>query len=576
LVVLILAAVAAGLAGCSPGSEFLNTATGELSAANDSYLGLGNSPLTVTAAQGVLANDPNPAPVSSFQNPTSQGGTVSVNADGSFTYTPPAGFTGTDTFTYTIAFGPSTASASVSITIDELAWYVQNIAAAGGNGTFSAPFNTLAQAEAASGPGDIIFVFAGDGTSTGQDAGITLKEGQQLIGEGQGLEFDNGIVSRGDEIRPQTIVEPGDFPVITNAAGAGVTLANQTTVAGVRLEATSEAAIFGDSVSGVTITNNQILAPAGGGVVVENLLGDLTVTSNTLQDFGNLGVGAFTNSSATMTCIVQSNQFLAESGADDGTVFVAQGQSNMTLDISQNIFSKIGVGNFSSGLVAICQDGAQIALNLQSNRYTAVDLGWFFFSATTGQFATSCTANEVQAQNQGCQFFHSAGLVRGNFSQNSFTANGSGLQFFSNGAGVCDADLRVTDNTFAQGGFQLLAVGNTSTVQGLVSGNDISDAPNPALDVICADGADLNLLVNENTCTNNAATSASFLSTGPGTNLCLELAQNVFTVGENPAIYQLTQADAAIFNLFDFGNTGTPQEAGTITDVPAGTCQPVP
>ncbi|WP_415794929.1 Ig-like domain-containing protein, partial [Mycolicibacterium frederiksbergense] len=45
-------------------------------------------------------------------------GTLTLNADGSFTYTPDADFNGTDSFTYTAGDGTETSSiATVSITI---------------------------------------------------------------------------------------------------------------------------------------------------------------------------------------------------------------------------------------------------------------------------------------------------------------------------------------------------------------------------------------------------------------------------------------------------------------------------
>jgi len=69
---------------------------------NDRYLLAQNSTLNVNAAGGVLANDTgSPLQLISNSNPTH--GTLTLNADGSFTYVPNAGYTGTDTFTYTIS-----------------------------------------------------------------------------------------------------------------------------------------------------------------------------------------------------------------------------------------------------------------------------------------------------------------------------------------------------------------------------------------------------------------------------------------------------------------------------------------
>ncbi|CAA9275684.1 MAG: RTX toxins and related Ca2+-binding proteins [uncultured Acidimicrobiales bacterium] len=71
-------------------------------AADDAYTTVAGSPLTVNAP-GVLGNDTDvdgpPLAAGSASDPA--GGSVTLNADGAFTYTPDAGFTGTDTFTYT-------------------------------------------------------------------------------------------------------------------------------------------------------------------------------------------------------------------------------------------------------------------------------------------------------------------------------------------------------------------------------------------------------------------------------------------------------------------------------------------
>lgn len=71
---------------------------------NDSYVTDMDVPLNVPAP-GILLNDSDPngdsITVSSFEPVSVEGGTVVVNPDGSFSYTPPAGFTGSDSFQYT-------------------------------------------------------------------------------------------------------------------------------------------------------------------------------------------------------------------------------------------------------------------------------------------------------------------------------------------------------------------------------------------------------------------------------------------------------------------------------------------
>lgn len=75
-------------------------------AVDDAYMAVMNTLLTVPAGTGLLQNDfDDNIPglgVTSFNMVSVEGGTVSVAANGSFTYNPPNGFTGNDSFTYTI------------------------------------------------------------------------------------------------------------------------------------------------------------------------------------------------------------------------------------------------------------------------------------------------------------------------------------------------------------------------------------------------------------------------------------------------------------------------------------------
>jgi VCBS repeat-containing protein len=84
-------------------------------AKNDNFTGLFNKPLHVTIS--VLTNDMgNVLTVTSNTNPSH--GTLIINSDGTFTYTPNANFSGVDTFTYTATDSVGrTASATVTITV---------------------------------------------------------------------------------------------------------------------------------------------------------------------------------------------------------------------------------------------------------------------------------------------------------------------------------------------------------------------------------------------------------------------------------------------------------------------------
>ena len=123
---------------------------------NDSgYTTAGNVPFTTVVS--VLANDAEPLGPeglllnagTTIQNTgtfaSAFGGSVTLNADGTFTYISAVGFEGTDTFTYTLRdtgldaiagnADDLTDTGTVSITVGPAVWFIDNTAAPGGNGT---------------------------------------------------------------------------------------------------------------------------------------------------------------------------------------------------------------------------------------------------------------------------------------------------------------------------------------------------------------------------------------------------------------------------------------------------------
>ncbi len=78
-------------------------------AEDDHYAAAENQELDVAAADGVLANDFNADgnPLTAVLNTPPANGAVTLHNDGSFSYVPDSGFTGTDSFTYYAVNGPA-------------------------------------------------------------------------------------------------------------------------------------------------------------------------------------------------------------------------------------------------------------------------------------------------------------------------------------------------------------------------------------------------------------------------------------------------------------------------------------
>jgi hypothetical protein len=178
-----------------------------------------------TVSGDILAGDtdvdgPGPLTVTPGTFATNDGGSVTIESDGDFTFHPAAATSCTDTsdfFDYTVEDSGSpeqTDTGRVTVAIAGCVWYVNNNAA-GNSGTSSQPFDTLAQAEAASGSNHTVFVFDGDNTTSGHAAGFTMNSGERLIGEHEGLvvDPDQGGALNADTLHP---ANPGAHPTLTD------------------------------------------------------------------------------------------------------------------------------------------------------------------------------------------------------------------------------------------------------------------------------------------------------------------------------------------------------------------------
>lgn len=214
--------------------------------------------------------------------PTANGGSVTIEPDGSFLYTPPLGSGLTDSFTYTVMGG---AMATVTITIVDMVWYVDNRVGLGvGTGASQDPFGSFVDL-VGSGmalAGHTIFVHRGDGTTLHYDSGITLLDNQKLIGEGMGLTVPGA----------GTIVPAGLPPLITNTAllGDAVNLGNGNSVEGLTIQAPQGNGIHGVEIFGGTVDQVTIVSPVGSGVLMEFVGGTFTFDLVDVSGAGARGV----------------------------------------------------------------------------------------------------------------------------------------------------------------------------------------------------------------------------------------------------------------------------------------------
>jgi hypothetical protein len=151
------------------------------------------------------------------------------------------------------------------------ATFVDNTNPDAGDGSFENPFRELPSADNA----DLILVFAGLGGTTGN---ITLRDEQQLLGEGKLYTFDDPL--RGTVTMPTAFASTGPRPILESADPTQnvITLGNWNRVANFDILGPATAAIGGtnidgfviDCVTGFDVTDGIRIANASGLGIIRN------------------------------------------------------------------------------------------------------------------------------------------------------------------------------------------------------------------------------------------------------------------------------------------------------------------
>ncbi len=378
-------------------------------AGNDAYDAVGNTELavgtagaqsaTLAASGSLLANDSDPDgdPIVAALGSASAGASVTVNANGTFTYLPPAGFTGDDTFTYTLSDDHAhTVMATVTIHVAKRVLYVKNDGG-GSTGRVDSPFTTLAAAQAASADNDIVYVFTGDGTTSGQSSGFALNHnGERLIGEGVALTVSGTF---NGSTNPQ-LRAAGTAPQISNSGGVAITVAKVGTLAtaevsgvsvtgagshGVQITDTTNVTMDRDSISAVTgsgvkgtkvvnfsLTNSTISGAGVSGVAFDdavaltesNLSGNVTIANNNITTPAQHGIainnfnGTITAISVTGNSVVSATTTALSSGS--GIRILANGSATTVAKVVSGSITNNTVQNFPSGGGIIVQGSSAV------------------------------------------------------------------------------------------------------------------------------------------------------------------------------------------------------------------------
>ncbi len=375
-------------------------------------------------------------------------GRLTLAANGGFSYEPPAGVRNeTRTFCYTVT-GGDTANVAFVIQNAAAVWFIDAAAAAGGNGTQARPFQGLAAANSASAANDTIHVAS---SATNYAAGITLKNGVRLIGQGA-----SGTLGAHSGVTP---VAGSAFPALGGAAPT-LTASNATAIT----------LGSGNHLRGFTIGDT---GASGGTDIAGTGFGTLTVDEVTLTGTGralNLDTGSVAGSGFTATTVTASSSEGLRLTAVGGTLALGNGALSGTGSGVPVVQISAGSGNISYGGTLACSSGCT-GLRV-SNRSG----GTITFSGATKVFNTGTSVALDLSNNTGATIqFTNGGLDIDTTTATGFNASGGGavvVQGTGNSiTSTTGTALNIANTTLGAAGLTFQSISANGAGSGIVLNN---------------------------------------------------------------------------------------------------------
>jgi uncharacterized repeat protein (TIGR01451 family) len=427
---------------------------------DDTYDWVGNTQLD-TSARGlpsVTANDV--AVTDTFtlttqtNAATTQGGTVTLSSNGHFVYTPAVGFTGDDTFTYTIKNSTDatlTGTGTVTIHMPVRVWYLQ--AGASGDGRSNTPSgNPAAISTSANASTDILYVFFN--ASTLNNGAFTLDTGQKLLGQGVNL-----IVSS------INLYSATSAPTISHTGGDVVTIGSGNTISGLNITNGTNFLIVG-SPAGLTV-DTATLTPSGtaSGFNLTGGSGTIAVTNVTMTGTGAAHMVRVTTGAETWT-FTNSPMTTVQ-----GRAIVVSGKTGggMSFDSASSITASACIGDGAINLMNNSGGGNTFAFSKVALTTTGTARG--LVASSTGTLNITDGTSTVASGSGTVVDLASTAL---NVTLQSVSGNGAG----TGGTGM---SLSSTTGSFTVNGTGSTA-GSGGTVQNYTSrGASIVSSPNVTL-----------------------------------------------------------------------------------------------
>ncbi len=499
------------------------------------------------------------------------------------------------------------------------------------SGTYESPYPTLGLAQTNSGPNDVIYVFPGDGTTTGMDSGIALQANQKFWGSGvnQLIQTTAGTIS----IPAQSSSSPTITNTNINTAGNAITLATNNAISGFTITSAMNDAIFGINPQNLEVSS--CIFENTTTYTIEASFPDnasISITNNQFVDNVN---GIFLTLNATSEVDCSDNTFTGQTSISSVPLEIAANSNVFGAHIENNVFNDNTTGSIRFDLNNVVDADIRILNNAITNNGTGsqASLGssvTVISSGTVNNCAIALRDNTFSGNTSNSLYMHTSGAfttLEVTASKNIMSNNGGSAAVLA--TPVDDLTLLATNNRITEcydNAIAVISSGSTSTGNITINNNTITDIGNASNGIavnqdfstlnltilnnkidscegtgilsFSPDGIDsLALNVSDNTisnCQNLSSNAASGLDIEQYTSLAASVTNNTLSdntglavlvgssltgptacltlTGNNSSTdYQLTSPGDGVFNLspcdVDSVNVGTINTSGTITNV---------
>ncbi len=422
--------------------------------------------------------------------------------------------------------------------------HVNNTAGGGGDGSIEMPYNTLLAAQTAATTNDLIYVHRGDGTTTGQDTGVTLDDdGQMLVGSGTNLVYDRNRfrTSNNATIESGLLVEKKtENPIITNGAGNGVDVssADNILLSGFTVDGASAHGVYALNSENLIIdtisSNNNTIDGVNVEVDATNI-DQFSIVGSSLNNNTERGLSFLTSNSGTSNQVNISNN-IANENTLQGIRFQSRdvGSRIEKINLINNVtntntsFGAFGVASIDSVIEEVNVVNNVMNSNGRGLQLNAQSAGTINIANVIGNTAKNNTTQGLLVQSNNAGSF----VGKANFINNLVEdSSNDGIQVWARDSGILNESNIINNEVSGSAirGIYALAQtsGNLNKVD--ITGNTSTGNDTTGITARVLDDSDISqLVISRNNITGNTTFGVALSDENAASTISADLGGGVF------------------------------------------------